>query len=290
MERCNACPRACNVDRSIQLGYCKERGLKVARVSLHRWEEPPISGERGSGTIFFSGCNLKCVYCQNYDISQSKGREISPRTLADIFKRIEDAGAHNINLVTPSHFVDDIAKAFEIYSPSLPVVYNCGGYESISSLEKLKGIVDIFLPDFKYSDNALARRYSNCKDYFEVCSQAILKMRELCPVDEFKDGIMQSGLIIRHLVLPKSISNTKKVLEWISSNLSLDTYISLMSQYVPCGRANEFAELSEKILPLEYKIAISYAEKLGFANAFVQDFSSASEDFIPDFDVSPIEF
>ena len=290
MEKCNACPRKCNADRSLQLGYCKERGLKVARVSLHRWEEPPISGERGSGTVFFSGCNLKCVYCQNYDISQGKGKEITPSALADVFKRIEDAGAHNINLVTPSHFVDEVVKAFELYSPSIPIVYNCGGYESVSSLEKLRDIVDIFLPDFKYSDNALARRYSSCKDYFEVCAQAILKMRELCPIDEFKDGIMQKGMIIRHLVLPKSIPNTKGVLDWIASNLSLDTYISLMSQYVPCGRAKDFDELSQKILPLEYKIAISHAEKLGFVNAYVQDFSSASEDFIPDFDTSPIEF
>ncbi|MDE6614266.1 MAG: radical SAM protein, partial [Clostridia bacterium] len=269
---------------------CKERGLRGARVSLHFWEEPPISGERGSGTVFFSGCNLKCVYCQNYDISQGKGKEISPSALADIFKRIEDAGAHNINLVTPSHFVDEIVKAREIYSPSIPIVYNCGGYESLESLEKLKGIVDIFLPDFKYSDDTLAKRYSNCNDYFRVCSQAILKMRQLCPVDKFKDGLMQKGLIIRHLVLPKSIPNTKGVLDWIAGNLSLDTYVSLMSQYVPCGRAKDFAELSDKILPLEYKIATSYAEKLGLSNTFVQDFSSASEDFIPDFDTSPIEF
>lgn len=262
----------------------------MARVSLHHWEEPPISGERGSGTIFFSGCNLKCIYCQNYDISQGKGKQISPSNLADIFKRIEDARAHNVNLVTPSHFVDEIVKAFEIYKPSIPIVYNCSGYESVNSLEKLRGIVDVFLPDFKYFDNALAKRYSNCNDYFEVCTQAISKMRELRPIDEFSDGIMQKGLIIRHLVLPKSIHNTKGILDWIASNLSLNTYISLMSQYVPCGRAKEFAELSDKILPLEYKIAVSYAQKLGFVNAFVQDFTSATKEFIPDFDTSPIEF
>ncbi|MDE6758781.1 MAG: radical SAM protein [Clostridia bacterium] len=290
MDKCNACPRKCNVDRSVQTGYCKERGLKVARVSLHYWEEPPISGDKGSGTVFFSGCNLKCVYCQNYEISQGKGREITPRNLADIYRRIEDFGAHNINLVTPSHFVDEIVKSFDIYRPSIPIVYNCGGYESISSLEKLKDIVDIFLPDFKYSDNALARRYSNCSDYFEVCSQSILKMRQLRPFDEFKDGIMQKGLIVRHLVLPKSLANTKGVLDWIAHNLSKSSYISLMAQYVPCGRAEEFKELSKKILPLEYKIATSYAEKLGFTNAFVQDFSSASKEFVPDFDNSPIDF
>ena len=290
MNRCNACPRKCNVDRSIHRGYCQEQGLRVARVSLHHWEEPPISGSKGSGTIFFSGCNLKCVYCQNYEISQGKGKEITPRDLADIFKRIEDTGAHNINLVTPSHFVDEIVKAYELYSPSIPTVYNCGGYESVASLEKLKDVVDIFIPDFKYSDNTLAGKYSNCRDYFEVCGEAINKMRQLRPIDEFKDGIMQKGMIIRHLVLPKSIPNTKGVLDWIAHNLSSNTYISLMSQYVPYGRANEYEELSAKILPLEYKISVSYAEKLGFVNAFVQDFDSASQEFIPNFNDSPIKF
>ena len=264
--------------------------MRVARVSLHRWEEPPISGDRGSGTVFFSGCNLKCVYCQNYEISQGKGREITPKRLAEIFKRVEGEGAHNVNLVTPSHFIDGIIKALDIYRPSIPVVYNCGGYESEKSLDRLKGLVDIFLPDFKYIDNSLALRYSNCKDYFDVCAKAIIKMRELCPDDVFKDGIMQKGMIIRHLVLPGAVANTKGVLDWIASNLSNNTYISLMSQYVPYGRANEFEELSRKILPLEYKIAVSYAEKLGFENAFIQDVDSASQDFIPDFDKSPIEF
>ncbi len=289
MELCNLCPRKCNADRQNEFGYCREKAIRVARVSLHRWEEPPISGERGSGTIFFSGCNLKCVYCQNYGISRGKGKEITPSRLADIFKRLEDAGAHNINLVTPTHFTDGIIQAVEIYKPSLPIVYNCGGYESVETLERLRGIADVFLPDFKYADNALARKYSNCSDYFKVCSQAIAKMRELQPIDVFDNGIMQKGMIIRHLVLPNSLENTKKVLDKISATVSCDAYVSLMGQYVPFGRSLEYPELARPLLPLEYKIAVSYAEKAGFSNAFVQDLSSASQEYIPDFDESPIE-
>ncbi|MDE7336727.1 MAG: radical SAM protein [Clostridia bacterium] len=290
MERCNACPRKCNADRSKETGYCKEKGLKVARVSLHKWEEPPISGDRGSGTVFFSGCNLRCVYCQNYEISRGKGREITSDKLADIFKRIEDEGAHNINLVTPTHFVDSIAKALELYSPSIPVVYNCGGYESVESLEKLKGAIDIYLTDFKYADSALSLAYSKCKDYFNVCSQAVMKMRELQPIDVFEDGLMKKGLIIRHLVLPDCVYDTKNILTWIAENISPNTFISLMSQYVPYGKANEYKNLSRRLLPLEYKIAVAHAEKLGFNNAFIQDMQSASQEYIPDFDESPIEF
>ncbi|MDE6189968.1 MAG: radical SAM protein [Clostridia bacterium] len=290
MNLCNSCPRKCNADRSKSVGYCSQQGLKLARVSLHRWEEPIVSGNRGSGTVFFSGCNLKCVYCQNFEISRGKGIEITPRRLAVAFKRLVDAGAHNINLVTPTHFIDEILSSFELYKPPIPIVYNCGGYESLSTLEKLKNVVDVFLPDFKYADNALARKYSNCADYFEICTEAILKMRQLQPKDEFKDGLIQRGLIIRHLVLPSNIDNTKAVLDWIAENLSPDTFISLMGQYTPYGKASEYKELSRPLLPLEYKIAVSYAQKLGFENAFIQDLSSASTAFIPDFDNTEIEF
>lgn len=276
------------VDRNIHKGYCGEGQLKVARASLHFWEEPIISGTRGSGTVFFSGCNLKCVYCQNYDISRGKGTLLTPRQLSDVFRRIEDSGAHNINLVTASHFIDDIVKAFEIYRPDLPVVYNCGGYESIESLDKLKGLADIFLPDFKYSDSTLAKKYSNAPDYPEVCTKALLKMRELCPEDIIVDGIMQKGMIIRHLVLPDAISNTKGVLDYIASNFDKNTYISLMGQYIPYGKAKELPPLDRKLKPIEYKIAVSYAEKLGLDNTFIQESGSADEEYIPDFDTSPI--
>ncbi len=290
MEKCYLCPRSCGIDRSKNKGYCNQSGLKVARVSLHKWEEPIISGSNGSGTIFFSGCNLKCVYCQNYDVSHGKGKDITPQILADIFKKIEDSGAHNINLVTPTHFVDDILKAADIYAPKLPVVYNCGGYDSIYTLDKLKDFVDIWLPDFKYSDNSLAKKYSNCNDYFEVCTAALIRMRQLCPKDEIADGLMKKGLIIRHLVLPNALQNTKSVLQWIAENLSDDTYVSIMGQYTPFGDAFKFDEINRKLKPLEYKIAVEYAKKFKLFNSFIQSLDSASKEFIPNFDESPIDF
>ena len=280
---CNLCPRKCSVDRTISKGYCSQGTLKVARASLHEWEEPIISGTNGSGTVFFSGCNLKCVYCQNYEVSRGKGKDITPKELADIFKKLEDMGAHNVNLVTPTHFVDDIMRACEIYKPSIPIAYNCGGYESIDTLERLKGIVDIFMPDFKYSDNALAKKYSNCHNYYETCTSAIIKMRELCPVDLVQDGIMKSGMIIRHLVLPNAIDNTKGVIDWIANNMAKDTYVSLMGQYVPFGEADRYPEINRKLKPIEYKIAINYLLQKAFDNAFVQSLESADENFIPDF-------
>ncbi len=290
MEKCYLCPRSCGIDRSKNKGYCNQSGLKVARVSLHKWEEPIISGSNGSGTIFFSGCNLKCVYCQNYDVSHGKGKDITPQILADIFKKIEDSGAHNINLVTPTHFVDDILKAADIYAPQLPVIYNCGGYDSIYTLDKLKDFVDIWLPDFKYSDNILAKKYSNCNDYFEVCTAALIRMRQLCPKDEIADGLMKKGLIIRHLVLPNALQNTKSVLQWIAENLSDDTYVSIMGQYTPFGDAFKFDEINRKLKPLEYKIAVEYAKKFKLFNSFIQSLDSASKEFIPNFDESPIDF
>ena len=290
MEKCYLCPRSCGIDRSKNKGYCNQSGLKVARVSLHKWEEPIISGSNGSGTIFFSGCNLKCVYCQNYDVSHGKGKDITPQILADIFKKIEDSGAHNINLVTPTHFVDDILKAADIYAPKLPIVYNCGGYESLDTLDKLKDFVDIWLPDFKYSDNSLAKKYSNCNNYFEVCTAALIRMRQLCPKDEIADGLMKKGLIIRHLVLPNALQNTKSVLQWIAENLSDDTYVSIMGQYTPFGDAFKFDEINRKLKPLEYKIAVEYAKKFKLFNSFIQSLDSASKEFIPNFDESPIDF
>lgn len=288
MEYCDCCPRRCRADRVNTTGYCGERGLKIARASLHMWEEPPISGTRGSGTIFFSGCNLKCVYCQNYDISRGKGSQLTVAQLADLFKRIEDSGAHNVNLVTATHFSDMIVKAFELYKPSIPVVYNCGGYESKETLSRLDGIVDVYLPDFKYADDALAKKYSNAPDYFEVCAGAIKEMRRQQPEDILQDGLMKKGMIIRHLVLPGATANTLKVLDWIKDNLSSKTYISVMGQYIPFGEAKKYPPLDRKLKPIEYKIAVSHALKCGFDNAFVQDTDSADDKYVPDFDESPI--
>ncbi|MDE7191282.1 MAG: radical SAM protein [Clostridia bacterium] len=281
---CRLCPRKCSVDRSKTRGYCNQGSLKIARAALHKWEEPIISGTNGSGTVFFSGCNLKCVYCQNFEVSRGKGKDMTPSSLADIFKKLEDLKAHNINLVTPTHFADDIVEACKIYKPKIPVVYNCGGYESLETLEKLKDVVDIFIPDFKYGNNALATKYSNCKDYFEVCTAALLKMRQLQPIDIVEDGLMKKGMIIRHLVLPNAIDNTKIALDWIATNMPKDSYVSLMGQYVPVGDAYKYPEINRKLKPLEYKIATQYALKLGLDNTFVQSLDSANEDFIPDFD------
>lgn len=207
-----------------------------------------------------------------------------------MFKKIEDSGAHNINLVTPTHFVDDILKAADIYAPKLPIVYNCGGYESLDTLDKMKDFVDIWLPDFKYSDNSLAKKYSNCNNYFEVCTAALIRMRQLCPKDEIADGLMKKGLIIRHLVLPNALQNTKSVLQWIAENLSDDTYVSIMGQYTPFGDAFKFDEINRKLKPLEYKIAVEYAKKFKLFNSFIQSLDSASKEFIPNFDESPIDF
>lgn len=257
---------------------------------MHKWEEPIISGKNGSGTIFFSGCNLKCVYCQNYEVSRGKGKDITPKTLVEIFKKIEDAGAHNINLVTPTQFAEDIAEACSIYKPNIPIAYNCGGYENIETLKILKDTVDIFMPDFKYSDNTLAKKYSNCENYFEICSKAILEMRKLRPQDIIENGLMKKGLIIRHLVLPNALSNSKGVIKWIADNMQKDTYLSLMGQYVPFGEADKFTEINRNLKPLEYKIAVNYAMNCGLENTFIQTLDSASQDFIPDFDESPIAF
>ncbi|MCX4362358.1 MAG: radical SAM protein [Clostridia bacterium] len=290
MEKCYLCPRKCGVDRKTSIGYCSQKALRVARVSLHKWEEPIISGKNGSGTIFFSGCNLKCVYCQNYEVSRGKGKDITPKTLVEIFKKIEDAGAHNINLVTPTQFAEDIAEACSIYKPNIPIAYNCGGCESVETLKILKDTVDIFMPDFKYSDNALAKKYSNCENYFEICSKAILEMRKLRPQDIIENGLMKKGLIIRHLVLPNALSNSKGVIKWIADNMQKDTYLSLMGQYVPFGEADKFTEINRKLKPLEYKIAVNYAMNCELENTFIQTLDSASQDFIPDFDESPIAF
>ena len=281
---CALCPRNCSVDRTKSKGYCNQGMLKVARASLHKWEEPIISGTSGSGTVFFSGCNLKCVYCQNYEVSRGKGKAITTNELADIFKRLEDLGAHNVNLVTPTHFVDDIIKACDIYRPIIPIAYNCGGYERPKTLERLKDVVDIFIPDFKYSDDSLAKKYSNCSNYFEICTKAIVKMRQLCPADIVEGGIMKKGLIIRHLVLPNALDNTKGVIDWLANNMSKDTYFSLMGQYVPYGEANKFPQINRKLKPLEYKIAVNHALKQGLENTFIQSLESATEEFIPDFD------
>ena len=292
MPICNACPRKCNVERNIgefSRGFCKmPYNAVLARASLHLWEEPVISGERGSGAIFFSGCNLRCVFCQNFEISHENfGKQVSKSEFIDIVKRLENQGAHTINLVNPTHFVPFIKEVFSEYKPSVPVVYNTGGYDDVESIRSLQGLIDVYLPDLKYFDSDVSKKYSNAENYFEKASKAVVEMQRQVGKSVIKDGIMQKGMIIRHLVLPKNTDQSIKILRWINDNLPIDTYISLMSQYVPYVKT-EYKELNRRIVTAEYQKVIDEFERLGFENGFMQERSSAQTDFIPKFDLSGV--
>ena len=291
-ENCNICPRMCNVDRTKSTGFCKAKDKAiVSKVMLHHFEEPPISGTKGSGAIFFASCTLKCVYCQNYNISsECVGKEIDNKTLANLFKQLEDAGAHNINLVTPTHFTQQIIAALDIYHPNIPIIWNTSGYEKAETIKKLKGYVDVFLSDFKYASKELSSKYSMAPNYFEECSKATLEMRKLQPLDVFENGLIKKGLIIRHLSLPNETKDSEKIIDWIFSNLGTTTMLSLMSQYTPMGNANKYPNLNRKIKPIEYKVLVNKLKSLGFKNVFLQDFSSASDEFTPDFSENKSDF
>lgn len=283
---CNNCPRKCNVDRSKDVGVCGVGEMpRLALVSLHKWEEPIISGKNGSGTIFFSGCNLKCVYCQNYEISHKNyGKYVTYDRLVEIFKNLEAQGASNINLVSPSHYVHAIKHALDMYRPSIPIVYNSSGYDDISALETLKDYIDIYLVDFKYFDENLALKYSKAKDYPEVAKSAILKMREFQPKEVFdKDGMLKKGVIIRHLVLPNHTDDSIKILDWIKENIT-NPFISLMSQYTPEYKAIMFPEINRRLKPIEYKIVEEQMVKLGLTQGFAQELTSANSCYTPKFD------
>ena len=287
---CNLCPRKCNVNRDLKSGFCGvSNTLKVARAQLHFWEEPIISGTNGSGTIFFSGCNLKCVYCQNYNISKENfGKDITTQRLAEIFKELENAGAHNINLVTPSHYVKQIVEALNIYKPKIPVVYNTSGYDSVEELKMLEGYVDVYLTDLKYYSSELSQKYSSAKNYFEVCSLAIKEMIRQQPKNVMENGLIKKGVIIRHMVLPNCINDSFKVLEWIKNNLGEDVIVSVMGQYTPYFNASKFPEINRKLKPVEYKLVINHFNKLGLKNGFMQSLDSADENFIPPFDLEGV--
>lgn len=296
---CNLCPRACGVDRTAgKRGRCHETStLRIARASLHRWEEPCLSGERGSGAVFFTGCPLGCVYCQNYNIADgSNGTELTTEQLTEVFLKLQDMGAHNINLVTPTHFVPAIVPALERAKEQglkLPVVYNTGTYENVDTLQQLEGLVDIWLPDFKYADATIATRYSHAPDYFEVASKALEEMarqtrnagrnsaweKDLCAFD--LEGIMTRGIIVRHLVLPGHTDDSKAVLKYLHETYGDDLYLSIMSQFTP---VNPVPGLDRPLTQNEYDEVIDYAVDLGITNAFVQEGEAASESFIPDFE------
>lgn len=283
--KCFLCPNECNIDKNLTVGACKTNGqMRIAKYYLHTGEEPIISGKNGSGTIFFCGCSLGCVFCQNYELSRNlRGKDISITELADVFKKLESDGAHNINLVTPTHFADKIIEALDIYRPNIPIVYNTHGYENISLLEKLNSYVDVYLPDMKYFSPLLSKRYTGKENYFIKAKEAIEFMIKSKPIIFNDDGMLKSGVIVRHLVLPQCSSDSKKILEWFSDFKDL-AYINIMSQYTPFGNIENFPELNRKITKREYDSVIDFALSLNIKNAFYQDFSSANEKYIPKWD------
>lgn len=287
---CNACPRGCNIDREVSLGYCKSpEKFKLARASLHYWEEPCISGKNGSGAIFFSGCNLGCVFCQNYEISHGcKGVEVSDDDLVRIMKRLVDEGANNINFVNPTHYSLQLLRVLEKYKPPVPIVYNTSGYDSVETLKMLDGAVDIYLPDFKYIRPEKALKYSKAEDYPQVAEEALAEMKRQVGEDVFdENGIMQRGMIIRHLVLPSNTNSSISALDYLAENFG-DTYISVMAQYVPCGDLTEYKEINRPLTQREYDKVVNHIFDLGLQKIFVQELESAVTDYIPDFDLTGV--
>lgn len=289
---CNLCPFNCNVDRIDNLGRCRCGILpKLALASIHNWEEPCISGENGSGTVFFSGCNLNCIFCQNHEISHSGfGKEVSIERLADIFLELQDKNVNNINLVSPTPYVPQIIKALDIAKTNdlkIPVVYNTNSYENVETIKKLNGYVDIYLPDLKYFDNNIALEYSKVPNYFDIASKAILEMFSQVPNNIFNDnGIIQKGIIIRHLILPGNVTQTKKILNWIKNNLPEDIYISIMAQYFPTYKAKEHNTLNRKISRREYEMVLNMLDD--FENGYIQELSDCEEEYVPHFNLDGI--
>lgn len=287
---CDICPRKCNIDRSKAVGFCgMTNTVKLAKADVFMWEEPCISGTNGSGAVFFSGCNLRCCFCQNFQISnQNFGKEISTKRLAQIFKELAEKDVHNINLVSPSHFVNQIIEALKIYKPNIPIVYNSNGYESVETIKKLKNYVDIYLVDLKFCSSELSQRYCKANNYFEVATSAIKEMISQKPKVIVQNGIMKQGVIIRHLVMPSQTADSLKILQWIADNAKENCLVSLMCQYTPYFNAKNFPEINRKLKPIEYKIVLTRANELGLTNGYAQDMSSATEDFIPLWDLKGV--
>lgn len=287
---CKICPNNCKVNRmERKTGLCKANDkVKVALASLHYFEEPCISGEKGSGTVFFSNCNMKCKFCQNYKISaEGKGKEITIEELADTFLSLQEQGANNINLVTPTIYAYQIIEALKIAKGqglNLPIVYNSNGYESVETLKSLEGYIDVYLPDLKYYYDDIALEYSGIKNYFKHATNAIKEMYRQVGAPSFdENGLIQKGLIIRHLVLPNNIDNSKKVLKWIKENIDKRVYVSIMAQYFPCYKAKEMEDLNRKLTQKEYEEIENFVYDLDIENGYMQELGEHEEDYVPNF-------
>ena len=287
-EKCNICPHECNINRKQgKTGRCKATDkLRIALYSIHQFEEPCISGENGSGTVFFSNCNLNCIYCQNYEISQQgKGKEITVQELAEIFLKQQQRKVENINLVTPTSYVLPIIEAIKIAKQrglTIPIVYNTNAYEKIETLKLLEGYIDIYLPDLKYARNQLGIEYSNVNNYFEVATNAIKEMlRQVGTPQLNQKGIMKKGVMVRHLVLPNHIENSKKVLHWIKKNLPNETFVSVMAQYFPTYKAKDVEKLNRKLTKQEWDEIEKYIEEVEIENGFVQELGEHEEEYVP---------
>lgn len=293
-RRCTLCPRECSADRLRGEGFCGGGGqLRVARAALHQWEEPCISGQRGSGAVFFSGCSLQCCFCQNYPISAEKfGRDISTGRLAQIFLELQDQGAHNINLVNPTHYLPWIVEALDMVRGKLniPVVYNSGGYEKVESLRMLEGYVQIYLPDLKYCDPARSGRYSGAENYFSAAAQALPEMfRQVGPVQVGEDGLLQRGLVIRHMVMPGGMHDSVALLRWIREQFRpQEILMSLMSQYTPFYHSAQYPEIHRRISTYEYNRVADEMIRLGLTYGFMQQKNSAKEEYTPPFDLEGV--
>ena len=291
LEKCTICPHNCGINRlNNQIGRCKSKNIvKIALYSTHNFEEPCISGKKGSGTVFFSNCNMNCVFCQNYEISQQgKGREISIDELANIFIKQQEKDVENINLVTPTSYVPQIIEAIKIARNNglkLPIVYNTNGYEKVETLKMLEGYIDIYLPDFKYSDNELAKRLSKVDNYFEIVTEALKEMYRQTGKSIFNDdGIMQKGMIIRHLVLPNHILNSRRVLKWINENMH-DVYVSVMAQYFPTYKAKDIDDINRKLTKEEYEQIENYLYRLDLENGYIQELGEHEEEYVPKWEI-----
>ncbi len=289
MSKCNICPRMCNADRTTTTGVCSSgEKIKIARAAPHFWEEPCISGIYGSGAVFFSGCNMKCLYCQNYDISTNGfGEEITEERLCEIYSELLCEGVHNINLVTPTHFADQILKTLQKPLP-VPVIYNSSGYDSVEALKKFNGKIAIYLPDLKYMNSTLAQKYTKAADYPEKATSAIKEMFNQTGEPVFdSDGIMQKGVIIRHLMLPDELSNTLDVIDWVADTFHDKVVFSLMSQYTP-PKTCVYPSLMKRVSREDYEKAVDYMYLVGIENGYVQDFCSADEKYTPPFDLTGV--